>query len=855
MKKNLFKLLFVMLFVLTVSFTFVYNNNTNVLADETETEEVVEPSLNIYKKNISYASEIYIMYAVSYEGIDVTTTPVKMLFYNSVQDEYTTQTASYVASSQGSVNIGGVSCQIFASNGLAAKQMTDDIYARAYVEIDGQTIYSEVVKYSVLEYYYEIKEAGTVSTNILNLLEAMVNYGAAAQINFNYNTEKLANATYYKVSVENAVLPDGFTSGRFQYEEQVTLTAPEKEGYVFKNWTNVNDEVVSTDVTYTLTVTQDETLTANYEEEVAVTPVTLTLTKETAYDATASTLDLPSTVTFDYNSETVTENVIWDTASFIVNQIGKQKLYGTLSNDTYKVNELSIEIDVLPYTFSLDETNIKYSITKYYGNKNEVVIPSKFNNVEINEIGEWAFEEYKGTSITIPSSVTSIEIGAFYDCTAEIIWDNPTITEIGYGSFLWYRGTSITIPSSVTSIGLYAFEECVAEIIWDDTMITEIGSSAFGCYRGTNITIPSSVTSIGEYAFFDCKHLTNITIPSSVTSIEIGAFCDCWNLKNIYYDGTEEEWNNIEINSDDNDYLLNATIHFKEKELNIEIFEENGICYLYLGKYPQTVETDSNVISNLDNITTTNSLGYIEYNGAEYKKVTANPYESNYTFINKSSIVKGNTYYFKVEPIKWRILELNDGTYKLLSDMILDNTEFYQSTSNRTINDITIYANNYEYSNIRAWLNGYDGTTYDVDDYTNKGFIDIAFTEEERKLINSTLVDNSLASTGDSENLYGCNNTTDKIYLLSYADVTNTNYGFDDYDTRCAIVSDYGRSNYCRMTIYTHLYGNGDWVLRSPNCNYGSYVHCVSYGGSIGKNLSVKKSYYGVRAALEITIK
>ena len=184
------------------------------------------------------------MYAVSYEGIDVTTNPVKMLFYNSVQDEYTNQTASYVALSQGSVTIGSVSCQIFASNGLAAKQMTDDIYARAYVEIGEETIYSEVVKYSVLDYYYEIKEAGTVSTNILNLLEAMVNYGAAAQTNFNYNTEKLANATYYKVSVENAVLPDGFTSGRFKAEEQVTLTAPLKEGYVFKNWTNANDEVV-----------------------------------------------------------------------------------------------------------------------------------------------------------------------------------------------------------------------------------------------------------------------------------------------------------------------------------------------------------------------------------------------------------------------------------------------------------------------------------------------------------------------------------------------------------------------------------------------------------------------------------
>ena len=101
MKKNLFKLLFVMLFLLTVSFTIVFKNSNFAEADEIiETEEVVEPSLNIYKKNISYSSEIYIMYAVSYEGIDVTTNPVKMLFYNSVQDEYTTQTAAYIASSK-----------------------------------------------------------------------------------------------------------------------------------------------------------------------------------------------------------------------------------------------------------------------------------------------------------------------------------------------------------------------------------------------------------------------------------------------------------------------------------------------------------------------------------------------------------------------------------------------------------------------------------------------------------------------------------------------------------------------------------------------------------------------------------
>ena len=69
------------------------------------------------------------------------------------------------------------------------------------------------------------------------------------------------------------------------------------------------------------------------------------------------------------------------------------------------------------------------------------------------------------------------------------------------------------------------------------------------------------------------------------------------------------------------------------------------------------------------------------------------------------------------------------------------------------INGQTKYPANYEYSDIRAWLNGYDGTYYNVDDYTNRGFIDIAFDKNEQKLIEKTLVDNSINSTNVEENL------------------------------------------------------------------------------------------------------
>jgi len=121
----------------------------------------------------------------------------------------------------------------------------------------------------------------------------------------------------------------------------------------------------------------------------------------------------------------------------------------------------------------------------------------------------------------------------------------------------------------------------------------------------------------------------------------------------------------------------------------------------------------------------------------------------------------------------------------------LESLEFYSSTFNRTIDGSTIYANNYKYSNLRAWMNGLDGSSYNVDDYTNKGFLDIAFDEGEKNLIKTTTVDNSSSTTQTIiGNEYACENTQDKIFALSYSEVNS----FVSNDSRIAEVSDYGRA-------------------------------------------------------------
>ena len=109
--------------------------------------------------------------------------------------------------------------------------------------------------------------------------------------------------------------------------------------------------------------------------------------------------------------------------------------------------------------------------------------------------------------------------------------------KLGYAAFSDCSGlTSLTIPSSVTSIGEYAFYGCSGlTSLTIPSNVTSIGESAFdGCSGLTSLTIPSNVTSIGYCAFLGCSGLTSFTIPSSVTSIGWGAFCGCSGLTSIY---------------------------------------------------------------------------------------------------------------------------------------------------------------------------------------------------------------------------------------------------------------------------------------------------------------------------------
>ena len=155
-----------------------------------------------------------------------------------------------------------------------------------------------------------------------------------------------------------------------------------------------------------------------------------------------------------------------------------------------------------------------------------------------NELGSCAFLNCSGlTSLSLPSSLTSIEREAFAGCSGLTSLSLPSsLTSMKYRAFYGCSGlTSLSLPSSLTSIEYYAFYGCSGLTSLSlPSGITSIDCNAFsGCSGLTSLTLPSSLTSIDSGAFSGCSGLTSLTLPSSLTSIDSGAFSGCSGLTSL----------------------------------------------------------------------------------------------------------------------------------------------------------------------------------------------------------------------------------------------------------------------------------------------------------------------------------
>ena len=231
-----------------------------------------------------------------------------------------------------------------------------------------------------------------------------------------------------------------------------------------------------------------------------------------------------------------------------------------------------------------------------------------------------------------------------------------------------------------------------------------------------------------------------------------------------------------------------------------------------------------------------------------------------YSGSDGNKYVKVGESYYKVEPMTWRVIAYNsDGSKKLLADKIYSRIPYYGTNEcTRTFGRKTIYSNNYKYSNIRAYLNstknqfetdGGTPTEYDVD-WTDAGFLTSAFTAAEQSKIKTTTVDNSATTTDSDSNQYACENTEDKVFLLSYNDATKKIYGLNNNSDRIMKITAYARANGAYQSNDEDA--GGYWWLRSPDCYSSYYAGFIRSDGASNTRI-VYDGNVGVVPALSVT--
>lgn len=280
-----------------------------------------------------------------------------------------------------------------------------------------------------------------------------------------------------------------------------------------------------------------------------------------------------------------------------------------------------------------------------------------------------------------------------------------------------------------------------------------------------------------------------------------------------------------------NDYEITAKYYLDDEYNSMQagklLLSSDGKSIIY-GLYPQTNINDPAVISNLNNLTAPEGNGWYLYNNEYYAKMKpCYPYLEP-KFDNGTVYDMETTYWFRCEPIFWNILENKNGEYLLLSNVLLD-AKVYQYDNYGE--DLGYYINNYEKSNIRKWLNG--------------SFYGSAFSLGNSN-IQTTLVDNGTSSTDKNSSQFVCDNTYDKVFLLSFQEYLNIDYGFsvsEKEDTaRVCEITDWAKANG----------GSNDYFTRSPG-GEGTFAWYVGSSGELSGH-NTYKEYVSARPAIRITI-
>lgn len=187
------------------------------------------------------------------------------------------------------------------------------------------------------------------------------------------------------------------------------------------------------------------------------------------------------------------------------------KLEALMGNDAATVTELTLTgtMDARDFKFisesmpSLSTLDLGGVTIEEYSDKEPLF--ANFTYYPANELPKYSLMGTSLTSVTLPSSLTSVGEASFAGCQ---------------------ELTEIIVPSTVTEIGAYAFSgDAKLSAVKGCENVTKVGEYAFSHDNLlASVSVMPKLENIGVYAFLDSKLLTSFSFVPTLQTIGEGAF-------------------------------------------------------------------------------------------------------------------------------------------------------------------------------------------------------------------------------------------------------------------------------------------------------------------------------------------
>ncbi len=286
-------------------------------------------------------------------------------------------------------------------------------------------------------------------------------------------------------------------------------------------------------------------------------------------------------------------------------------------------------------------------------------------------------------NIRLPDSVTQIDEDAFGNCdlqeqVVQEIVSSDNITFIGSRAFEGNKNIyTVHIGKNVEYIQTETFNYMSTPSFHDCTNLTSITVSPENqTYTSINgllcskdgrsllyvpvgisgrLDVPAGIETIGREAMHYAFSIKIVHIPKSVKKIGSDAFpIEC---TDVYYDGTEEQWNEISIGKNYNsDFPSGVTLHFTCEKHTYQ----NGVCTRCGAKDPNYKLTAPSVKTDYLISTGKPYIKWAAVAGAnKYEVYRSGSKDGTYTLLGTTTAANytdskanaGYTYYYKVRAI------------------------------------------------------------------------------------------------------------------------------------------------------------------------------------------------------------